>query len=213
VKTLGLPVDLKYKQILESFSRLEAQIFSDRNIIPIFLCKEDQEFYESITGRGKSELWQVSVTPIDNQNDRELLPIKYLVYFGGVDTHKKKSIDHFIQHVFPQIKETIPDLKFHLYGSGTEIYNKAGADIYGHGRYPGNDFPHASDGLYLNPDLTGGGVKIKIKTYIENKIRFLTTPFGFEGYSHDYVDKKYCWLLPMDQWEKGIVEIIDSSLG
>lgn len=211
VKILGMHPPLKYRQLMSSMARLERLIFSDRNITPVFLCKEDQDFYESLTGRADSLLWSVQVDLAERPSNPPDSEIRYLVYFGSVDTHKKDSIDFFISKVYPGLKKHFPELEFKLYGSGTEHYQMPEKGIAGHGRYHGSDFPHAQDGLYLNPDLTGGGVKIKVKYYFENNLRFLTTPYGFEGYSRDLVDKVYCWMEPMRDWEKTIEQVMVAS--
>lgn len=213
IKMLNLSMDAKFKHLLMACYQLELEIFSDENVEPIFLCKEDQQFYESITGRNDSSLWNVEVRD-SIRKEKEIKSysnIKYLVYFGGIDTHKKKSVDFFVQFVYPKIKTIFPEIEFHLYGTGSEIYQSKNNKIFGHGRYHGDDFPHSKDGLYLNPDITGGGVKIKIKSYIENNLRFVSTPFGYEGYSMKYIDNKSTWILPIKEWAEGIINIIKEN--
>jgi len=212
---IDVRVDLKYKQVLNAFSHLEKEIFSDSKMIPYFLCLEDQNFYETITGRNDSILWSVEVDENKRKTTKDKMKygeIQYLIYFGGVDTHKKKSIDYFIQSTYPKIKNSCPGIQFHLFGYGTEQFNAPSKGIVGHGRYNGNGFPYLNNGLYINPDLTGGGVKIKVKSYLEHALRFISTPFGFEGYSSEFINNEDCWVFPMDSWTTTICDIIENSL-
>lgn len=210
VKSLEISVDLRYKKVLHSFSYLEREIFADYNTTPIFLCEEDQQFYESITGRGDSILWGVEIN-FTKVNLKKNLPIKHLIYFGSISTHKKKSVDYLIRNIFPVIKLSFPKLEFHLYGNGTEIFNNRNMGVFGHGIYRGTDIPYSSNGLFLNPDITGGGVKIKVKTYLENDLRFLSTPFGYEGYSLEYIDNLNRVIKPLNDWSNSITQIIHNS--
>ena len=210
VKSLDISIDLKYKKVLHSFSNLEKEIFADYNVTPIFLSKEDQQFYELITGREDSVLWEVEIH-FTKANFIKKLPIKYLIYFGSIGTHKKESVDYLIRNIFPEIKVSFPKLEFHLYGTGTEIFNDRNIGVFGHGRYKGTDIPHSTDGLFLNPDITGGGVKVKVKTYLENNLRFISTPFGYEGYSLEYIDNVDRVVKPINDWSNAIMQMIHKS--
>lgn len=117
-------------------------------------------------------------------------------------------MDYFIRNIFPKIKVSFPKLELHLHGSGTEIFDNIDLGVFGHGRCEGNDIPHAIDKLFLNPDITGGGVKIKQKTYLEHNLRFISTPFGHVGYSLKCIDNLNSVKKPINNWSNSIIQMI-----
>ncbi|UJH67029.1 hypothetical protein [Allomuricauda sp. SCSIO 65647] len=208
---LNISLDHKFSKQLKIFTRLEKEIFADANTTPIFLSTEDESFYVAETGRTNSILWGVGVDKKETPKE-SLWPITRLVYFGGVESHKKKSLDQFISHIWPQLRAVYPNLHFHLFGYGSNGYHDKKNKIWGHGFYDGNGWPYLKNGLYINPDIIGGGVKIKIKTYLENNIRFITTPYGIEGYDQKFIDDKTAFCAPLDQWHEEIAKIVKESL-
>jgi len=91
-------------------------------------------------------------------------------------------------------------LEFHLYGKGTTDLNNTDNGVFGHGFYKGDGMPFKNEGLYINPDIIGGGVKIKLLSYFENGVTFLTSPFGYEGYPEDLIDNQYCFVKESHNW-------------
>ena len=191
-----------YKLDMKTISLLEKEIFTDDNTYKIFISNEDMDYYRLLTGRtGDSEVWPIlpnSTLSLKNRTTNH--QFKKLVYFGGLDIHKVDSVKWFINVVFSEIRKNNSKLEFHLFGNGTELLDEKNRGIYGHGRYLGDDFPFQNDSLYVNPDLTGGGVKIKVKSYLENDIVSLSTPFGFEGYSSELIDNYYCYVKSPEEW-------------
>lgn len=201
VKLLNIKVDAKYQLFMNLFSNLEKKIFNDNNVKKIFISNEDAAFYHEMTRNNDYEVWPVDVNKslIDNSRCRFKWN-KKLIWVGGIKAHKKYSVQSFITNVFLPLRETIPDLEFHLWGKGSQYLDSQSDGIYGHGYLEGNQFPNKTDAIYINPDLTGGGVKIKVKTYLENGLTFISTPFGFEGYDQDLIDNKYCSVVPFNDW-------------
>ncbi|AKA36084.1 hypothetical protein [Flagellimonas lutaonensis] len=206
----NIGLDRKFSKQLKIFTRLEKEIFADTNTTPIFLSTEDQSFFRAQTGRTNSMLWGVGVNKQEMVKE-SFWPITRLVYFGGVESHKKKSLGQFISYIWPQLREVFPNLNFHLFGYGSHVYHDKKNKIWGHGFYDGDGWPYLKNGLYINPDVIGGGVKIKIKTYLENNIRFITTPYGFEGYDPKFIDCEIAFCAPLDHWHEEIAKIIKES--
>lgn len=204
---LNLKVDAKYRVFMNLFSKLEIKIFNDKNVKKIFISKEDAAFYHEMTGNDDYEVWPVDVNrSLMAKNRTSFKWNKKIVWVGGIKAHKKYSVQRFISDVFFPLRKTIPDLEFHLWGNGSQQFDSPTDGIYGHGFLNGNLFPFKTDSIYINPDLTGGGVKIKVKTYLENGLTVLSTPFGFEGYDYDLIDNKYCSVVPFSYWTKYIIE-------
>lgn len=191
-----------YRVNLKAFYKLEKDIFNDKNVHKIFISEEDRNYYVSNSGHSSdSEVW--GFTPQINEKDRIQVPScsrKKIVWYGGLDSHKIDSIKWFISEIYSKLYAQYPWIEFHLYGRWTESFNDRNKGIYGHGFYKGEDMPYKDESLYINPDLTGGGVKIKLLTYFENNVVFLTTPYGYEGYPPKYIDDEYCYVRQSDSW-------------
>ena len=194
--------NLKFIINLYGNRRLEKLIFNDDNVKKIFISEEDRSFYASMMGKyNDSEVWGVNPDFEKAAQNRVKVdrPTK-MVWFGGIQAHKADSVKWFINEVFTRIKEKYPKIEFHLYGTGTAEYNKPERSIFGHGRYEGGGMPLKNEGIFINPDLTGGGVKIKLKQYFEEGVTFITNPFGYEGYSKEWIDNEYCYCEQLDEW-------------
>lgn len=87
----------------------------------------------------------------------------------------KKSIDWFVNKVLPIIQQTVSEIEFHLWGRRTEMYNNPSQKIFGHGFWVMEGFPCVEGTLYVNPDIIGGGVKLKLFSLIEKGIPFVST--------------------------------------
>jgi hypothetical protein len=208
-RILKYKFDPIFEYNLRTFYKLETKIFRDNNVNKIFITKEDQDYYKLMTGNEDSSLWAFEFDSKLAVKNRK--PINYnnkLVFFGGVSSHKKKSIEWFIKSILPEIRAQIPCVEFHLWGNNTKQFNQPDKLIFGHGFFNSNGFPLRDEALYINPDIIGGGVKIKLLTYYNNGIPFISTPFGYEGYSKQYIDNRYCIVSNIDKWSKDIVNIL-----
>lgn len=211
-RILRYKFDYVFEYNLRTFYKLETEIFKDNNVTKIFISKEDQNYYSLMTGNEDSELWQFNFdTNLSSKNRKEIKYSNKLVFFGGVSSHKKQSVLWFINSVFPVIKSQIPDIEFHLWGNGTKRFNSPKDSIFGHGFFNSDGFPLRDESLYINPDIIGGGIKIKLMSYFNNGIPFISTPFGYEGYSKEYIDDKYCMVSSLEDWGNDIVKILSKG--
>lgn len=207
-KTLGTT----FKTNLKCFYKLEKEIFSDMNTHKIFISKEDRDYYVSNFGRSvDSEVWGLEPDMKVSKENRTGGHIDKFVWYGGLFAHKIDSLKWFIADVYKPLKQQFPHIEFHLYGKGSDAFNEPEFSICGHGFYNGTDRPYKDSALYVNPDLTGGGVKIKLIDYFESGVKFITTPFGYEGYSHDYIDGEYCIVLSSDEWLNYLVNYLNNE--
>ncbi|HHX70565.1 MAG TPA: glycosyltransferase family 4 protein [Gallicola sp.] len=207
---LDVKSNLKFRITLKSMFQLEKEIFNDKKVYKLFISNEDRDYYSMITGRTyDSDTW--SFTPNEKlmyKNRKAIHFSKKIVWFGGLEKHKQDSVRWFINKVFMDLKKDIPDLEFHLWGKGTTEFNDKKNKIYGHGFYNGEEMPLKGEALYINPDITGGGIKMKLLTYFENGIPFISTPFGYEGYSKELIDNKFCYVVEENEWIKKIKTIL-----
>ncbi len=211
-KLLKIHVGLKFNLVLDSAYRVEQEVFMDELVEKIFISEEDQAYYNLMTGFTDARVWNI---PIDEEKMKKTRTncnfSKRLVWVGGLEAHKEESMNWFIKSVYPSIKKEIPDVEFHMWGNRTLNFNDPDNRVYGHGFYKGNDIPFLGVGLYINPDIIGGGVKIKLKTYFEEGVTFISTPFGFEGYRKEMIDNKYCFVVEPSLWAKFIINLLKSN--
>lgn len=207
-KMLDIKSDWRFWGKMLILSRLEKEIMNDTFVKKIFISNKDAEYYELITGRNDYEVWlNEPDTNLISKNRRDIHLSNKIAWLGGVEGHKISSIKWFIDEIFPILKSNVIDLEFHLFGAETEQFNCPINSIYGHGYYDGNDIPLKNEALFINPDIIGGGIKIKLLTYLNNGIPFISTPFGFEGYSKTLIDNEYCYVLPPEKWSEIIINI------
>ncbi|SDW46047.1 hypothetical protein SAMN05444411_101776 [Lutibacter oricola] len=211
---LNIKLDFRFWLKMKVLAMLERKIFRDKNIYKIFLSDEDRDYYKANIGNNyDSEVWSFKIDLEKmNANRKNYVLKNKIVWFGGIESHKKKSVEWFVTKVFPEIKNHYPKMEFHLYGRGTEDFNLPQKSIFGHGFYLKEDFPFSTEALYINPDLIGGGVKLKLSTYLEEGIPFISTPFGFEGYKKELRDDKYCFVEEDSNWVEKIISIFDVDL-
>lgn len=204
-------IGLKYWLNLCTFTKLERDIFNDRNVYKIFLTDEDRDFYRSIYGiKSDSETW-----PCELDRDRikdlrnSIILTNKLVWYGGIVAHKVSSVNWFVKQIMPELRKARPDFELHLWGDNTLQFDNPQQNIFGHGFYEGDGIP-LDNALYVNPDIIGGGIKLKLVDLLENGVPFISTPFGFEGYSTELIDRKYCNVEEEDRWVDRILEIFDT---
>lgn len=207
---INASLNFKYTINLHSMYLLEKEIFNDRNATKIFVSEEDMNYYSLMTGyTNDAEVW--SLEPDLNlmkENQKEYKIKNKLVWFGGVEAHKKKSIEWFIKEVYSVVKKEIPDVEFHLFGKNTDFFNTPKDKIFGHGFYAENNLPYKGEALFINPDIIGGGIKIKLLTYFNEGVPFISTPFGYEGYNKNLIDNKYCFVIEIDKWPASIITFL-----
>lgn len=209
LEILELNYNYKLKLDMLAFSSLEGEIFRDEKVNKIFISKEDLEYYNLMMKKtdGNCIPFKVDLS-LAKKNRKPYKCFKYIVWYGGVQAHKHDSISWFIHYVLPKVKVSFPEIEFHLWGERTEKFDDPKNRIFGHGFYKDNDFPLSENSIYINPDIMGGGIKIKLISFFEAGIPFITTPFGFEGYSNEIIDDCYCIVVSMDNWAKKIIELL-----
>lgn len=206
---LNRPLGFKYWLNIKLLKKLETEIFADRKVHKIFISDEDRDFYCSNYGiTSDSETWYyLPDINLIQKNRSEIVLDNKIVWFGGMDTHKISSVKWFASEVFPLLLKFNPKLEFHLWGGGTEFFNRPQHRIFGHGFFEGEGLPSRTS-LYVNPDIIGGGIKLKIMSLLENGAVVITSPFGFEGYKKDLIDNKYCYVVEEGHW----LEVIENIL-
>lgn len=208
-RMMGTKLDWKYMTKLKAMYKVEQAVFRDPNVFKIFISDEDRDYYRNIYGiYSDSETW--AYIPDMNKAIANRKPLEFdhrLIWFGGIESHKKAAIDWFIKDVLPEVKKEIPDVEFHLWGKGSRQFNNPANSVFGHGFYDGEGNPSETS-LYVNPDIIGGGIKLKLQSLIESGVPFISSFFGYEGYSRDLIDDKYIIVEEEHKWAEHIISII-----
>ena len=176
---------------------------------PTTLSDEDRDYYRNNFGViSDSETWPYIPNMEKAFSNRKEITFDHrIIWYGGIESHKKAAINWFVQEVLPQIRKAVPDIEFHLWGKGSVHFNNPEAYIFGHGFFEGEGVPSYTS-LYINPDIIGGGIKLKLQTLIEAGVPFISSVFGFEGYSHSLIDNRYIIVEEEAHWAEKIIEII-----
>lgn len=207
-------LDKSFEITLKCELNIEKLIFQDRSVRKIFISQEDSDFYTSMYGvYSDSEIWPYNLDiDVALSNRKTIEPCNKLVWFGGVDSHKKASLNWFISDVLPKVQKVIPEVEFHLYGGGTLAYDNPNNKIFGHGKYTGDDIIPSKSGLYINPDIIGGGVKLKVQTLFDAGVPFISTFYGYEGYDKKLIDNQYCIIEEKEKWAERIISFLKERI-
>lgn len=162
-------------------SRVEKKILRLKDPRLLFITEKDKNF--ALSYNKKSDLLSIDIALFQNKATQILdINKKAIIWYGSVSTHKDDSIKQFTL-IFNKLRILDPNIIFLLFGKGTEKFNDEKNGVLGMGFYSNNNtLPITNKCIYINPDTTGGGIKIKNFDIIKcTDIRYLSTPEGFEG--------------------------------
>ena len=194
------PLDALFKMNLACFSKMELQVLRDPNVRVLFITDQEHAYGRLLYPSIDAQVWAVrpeSITPPTAPSERQL------IWFGSISSHKRYSVKHFLEHVLPPVRAKCPDVVCHLYGRGTQAFDNPEAGAHGHGFFEGSGLPHLGAGLYINPDLLGGGAKIKVGEILRHGGPILSTPFGMEGAPEVLSD--HVLIAEIADWEQRLV--------
>lgn len=195
------PVDPVFAINLATYPALEREIFLDPNVSLVFATEAEQAYHHLHFPETSSEIWTIDTT----SNPDVRIPTKQrLISFGGVSFHKAAALRYFISEVFLELRERHPGFELHLHGQGTKRLDDPARGVFGHGRFPGSGIPHKGDGLFVNPDLLGGGIKVKVGDWLQWGVPFISTSFGVDGYSFEPSPHRI--VTPIERWDAAIPE-------
>ena len=195
------PVGARFAVQLKLFSRLEAEIVADRKVRPIFINPAERELFGLQWPGRDAEVWGVD----EPQQVLAAAPkANRLLYLGSTAGHQSFGLRLLANRVLPEVRKEIPGTEFHLWGEGTARFNRPASGVFGHGYRKDATLPFDGDGLFVIPDVLGGGIKIKTGDAIARGRAFITTPFGTEGYRIN--PDPNIMVVDFDQWPSTIVE-------
>lgn len=108
-------------------------------------------------------------------------PPKSIVYLGSFDIRKSLGITKFVTEIFPRIKETYPEASLWLGGKGSEAFDRCSDGVHGVG-FVEDEAEFLERGLvFVNPQESGSGIKLKSLHALAAGKVLLTTPVGVQG--------------------------------
>ena len=202
----GYPIDKLFKLNLACFSKLELRIAADPHARLLFISDQEHAYGKLLYPSMDSGVWAVQPESIQQpQAPRQ----RQLIWFGSISTHKRYSVKHFVNHVMPPLRHKFPDIVCHMYGKGTQAFDDPANGVHGHGFFDGQGLPHLGEGLYINPDLLGGGAKIKVGDILRHGGPIISTPFGMEGAPD--VSSEHVLIAEIDAWENVLTDYFESN--
>ena len=174
------PIGAHFAAQLRLFSRLEREIAADPLVDPIFINPMERALFQLQWPGRSAEVWGIgepSQTPTGSPRTARFL------YLGSTSGHQAFGLRLFIDRVLPAVRRQLGPVKFHLWGAGTERFDDPRRGVHGYGFRRETALPFDGDGLFVIPDLLGGGIKVKTGDALAEGRAFITTPFGLEGYS------------------------------
>lgn len=167
-------------------SKLEQSIALDNQCSKVFISDSDRDFFKLITGQSSLITMPVIDSSFEAKVERDYNVFHdhmlRIVWFGTVVSHNVYGLKWFIDKVYKPLYNSGFPVELHLFGRNTQLYNQPKYNIFGIGRFNGDGLPLNGNALFINPDLLGGGVKMKMQFMLENGLHIITTPFGMDGY-------------------------------
>ena len=106
---------------------------------------------------------------------------KTVIHIGTADLRKGADLNDFIENTWPLIINKIPDAKLILAGKGTGQINNHDLNITGVGFVDHDSDILCKGGVFINPQRTGSGIKIKSIIAMASGKALVTTSVGIEG--------------------------------
>ncbi|TOF69954.1 hypothetical protein CGJ18_23500, partial [Vibrio parahaemolyticus] len=100
---------------------------------------------------------------------------------GTADTRKGADLLNFVSTAWPLVMKVFPNARLVLGGKGTEMLSNADYNIVGLGFVDSDKTILQEGNIFINPQMTGSGIKIKSIIAMAAKKVLVTTPVGIEG--------------------------------
>lgn len=173
-----------------------------------FISKEDSDLAIRFS-RASTKVCTYCFTDIKIGTPKRVRTAHRLIWYGGVQTHKIAGLIKFITQVFTPLRLKDDRFVLELYGARTEVFNDPSNAIFGHGFLEGEMLPFDGDGIFIVPDDSGIGVKIKVKGLLEKGCWFISTPEGMIGYSLS--EMPHLRVAPLSKWVDAILDLTRMS--
>lgn len=104
-----------------------------------------------------------------------------IIYLGSADLRKAQALQKFIQESWPIIQSKNAKTKLLLAGRNTEQFHNPPNRVYGYGFIESEIEFLQKGSVFINPQLSGAGIKIKSLIALAASKLLVTTKIGAEG--------------------------------
>lgn len=109
------------------------------------------------------------------------------IWIGSLSSHKLPGMRFFLEKIYLPLTKKY-NLTFKMYGRGTERFHNAKPGVCGYGFVDNIPFDKLANYMFVNPDINGGGLKLKMLGFYKYNFLCISTKLGIEGLN-SYVDK------------------------
>lgn len=185
-------------------ARLERDLFRLAERDPryefLFISKEEEAYAEEHHGVERREAWLMR-PPTPAPDAAPAVPgwDGRLVWVGGLSSHKLAGMRYFIRRIYHPLRRARREISLLIIGAGGVRFHEPSAGIEARGFVPHLDYGAFAGALFVNPDVVGGGVKLKMREFYSHGVNCLSTVLGTEGF-----DSLLGWrglvVRPIEQW-------------
>jgi glycosyltransferase involved in cell wall biosynthesis len=182
-KNLFLKVFLLFESL--KLKRLESEIFRQVDL-GITVSEVDREILQELCPEGKFFVVENGVDTRKFIPDESQIESNTLLWIGGFNQlPNREGIYYFLEEVYPEIKERMPDVKLEIIGGGvTERLRRmantdASINLLGYVEDPLPHIQRAS--VFIVPILSGSGTRLKLLEAMATGKAIVTTSIGCEG--------------------------------
>ncbi len=127
---------------------------------------------------------------------------KIAIYLGGVDVRKENGLRILVDEVWPKVLTVHPTAKLILGGRGTEVYGRKSKNIVGVGFVESEVEFLGNGSIFINPQTTGSGVKLKSLVAMSAGRTLISFENGVRGIGGENGVHFYCCETPEDMSKK-----------
>lgn len=84
-----------------------------------------------------------------------------VVYLGSFDIRKQSGLGLLLHEVWPRVRHRVPEAELHLGGKGSNSFHNPSLGIFSHGFVENENELLSVGTVFVNPQITGSGVKLK----------------------------------------------------
>jgi hypothetical protein len=106
---------------------------------------------------------------------------------------------YFIRRVYLPLRRKRQEVSLTIIGAGGGCFHDPTVGIEALGFVPHLDYKGFAGALFVNPDIVGGGVKLKMREFYSHGVNCISTILGIEGFS-SLLGWRGLIVRPIEQW-------------
>ena len=187
-------IDIHELGFLKTAAQSKIQTITNATIYKAkeLLFYKDAHLLIAITEEEKTELKkyfpekQIVVIPtcteVNTSKFKNFLQRKDICYFGFFKHQPNiDAASYFAANIFPKLQKKIPDIKFHILGNGSKIFENNYNNVLIKDNITNIPKELSNYKVFVCPLRYGAGLKKKILDSMASKTPIISTSFGFEG--------------------------------